>query len=206
MIFVPAGSFHFWQGWVFIIVFAVFNGVFVGYFYKRDPALLERRLKNKETRGPQRVFKVFWVPLWLITLLLPGFDYRFGWSEALGGGVPMWLMIGSVALIVVAWLIVFYVMRYNSYASAVVQIEAGQKVITDGPYRLVRHPMYSGFILMIVAAPLQLGSYVALVPALLLIPLLILRLLDEERALRQELPGYAEYCARTRFRLIPSVF
>jgi protein-S-isoprenylcysteine O-methyltransferase Ste14 len=206
LMFAPAGSFRFWQGWVFVGIFVVFNAVFVAYFYRRDPALLERRLQNKEPRREQRRFKMLWVPLWLCTLALPGLDYRFGWSLALLGGVPVWLTGVCEAIIAVAWLLIFHVLRFNSFASAVVQVEAGQRVITDGPYRLVRHPMYTGFALLILATPCALGSFVALVPALILIPLLVFRLLDEERVLRQELPGYAEYCEHTRFRLIPSAF
>jgi protein-S-isoprenylcysteine O-methyltransferase Ste14 len=206
LMFAPAGSFRFWQGWMFVGIFVGFNAVFVAYFYRRDPGLLERRLQNKEPRREQRQFKVLWVPLWLCTLALPGLDYRFGWSAALLGGVPVWLTGVSLVIILSAWLLVFHVLRFNSFASAIVQVEAGQRVITDGPYRVVRHPMYTGFTLLILATPCALGSFVALVPALLLIPVLVFRLLDEERMLRQQLSGYAEYCQHTRFRLIPSVF
>jgi protein-S-isoprenylcysteine O-methyltransferase Ste14 len=206
LMFAPAGSFRFWQGWMFVGIFVAFNAVFVAYFYRRDPGLLERRLLNKEPRREQRQFKVLWVPLWLCTLVLPGLDYRFGWSVALLGGVPVWLTGVSLVIILSAWLLVFHVLRFNSFASAIVQVEAGQRVITDGPYRVVRHPMYTGFTLLILATPCALGSFVAFVPALLLIPVLVFRLLDEERVLRQQLSGYAEYCQHTRFRLIPSVF
>jgi protein-S-isoprenylcysteine O-methyltransferase Ste14 len=206
LIFAPAGSLRFWQGWLFVGIFVVFNAIFVAYFYPRDPGLMERRLQNKEPRREQRQFKMLWVPLWLCTLVLPGLDYRFGWSVALLGGVPVWLTCVSLVLILSAWLLVFHVLRFNSFASAIVQVEAGQRVITDGPYRVVRHPMYTGFTLLILATPCALGSFVAFVPALLLIPVLVFRLLDEERVLRQQLSGYAEYCEHTRFRLIPSLF
>jgi len=187
-------------------MFVVFNVVFAAYFYRRDPRLLERRLQNKEPRREQRLFKMLWVPLWVCTLVLPGLDYRFGWSVALLGGVPVWLTSASWVIMLIAWLLVFYVLRFNTFASTIIQVEAGQKLITDGPYRVVRHPMYSGFALMTLATPFALGSYVALVPALLTIPVLVYRLRDEERVLRQELSGYAEYCEHTRFRLLPSVF
>jgi protein-S-isoprenylcysteine O-methyltransferase Ste14 len=206
LIFLPAGSFRFWQGWVFVGIFVVFNAIFIAYFYRRDPALVERRLQNKEPRREQKRFKLVWVPLWVCTLILPGLDHRFGWSVELLGNVALWLSILAWAMVAVGWLLVFHVMQINSFASAIVQVEAGQRVITDGPYRVVRHPMYTGFMLMILATPLALGSYVALLPALLLIPVLVFRIRDEERVLRQELSGYAEYCERTRFRLIPSVF
>jgi protein-S-isoprenylcysteine O-methyltransferase Ste14 len=201
LMFGPAGSFGFWQGWVFVVMFTVFSFVFAAYFSRRDQRLVERRLEGREPRREQRLFKMLWVPLWIITLVLPGFDYRFGWSA-----VPPLVTGVSIAAMVVGWLMVFHVMRFNSFASAVVKVEAGQKVITDGPYRLVRHPMYSGFVLMILAAPTMLGSWVALAPAVALIPVLVFRLRDEERMLRKELEGYAEYCERVRYRLVPYLF
>jgi len=206
LMFVPAGSFRFWPGWIFVAVFAAFTFVFIVYFYRRDPRLIERRLQNKEPRREQRHFQRLWSVLWTCTLVLPGLDFRFGWSANLLGGVPEWLIAVSWVLVVIGWWWVFHVMRYNTFAATVVQVEAGQKVISDGPYRLVRHPMYSGFVLMILATPFSLASYVAFVPAVLLIPVIVYRLLDEEHFLRQELSGYTEYCEHTRFRLIPSVF
>ena len=200
-----AGSLHFWQGWVQVGVFGVFSAIFAIYFLRHDRRLVERRLRSKEPRAEQRLFKMLWVPLWTCTLVLPGLDYRFGWSAAFGG-VSLWVTVACWILVAVSWWIVFEVLRFNTFASATVEVEAGQKVITDGPYRLVRHPMYSGFALMILATPLALGSLVACVPALLLIPVLVFRLLDEEQVLRKELPGYTEYCERTRCRLVPSLF
>lgn len=204
--FAPAGSFRFWQGWIYLGIFVAFSVAFCLYFYKRDPALLERRLQNREPRRVQRIFKLVWVPLWLCTLMLPGFDHRFGWSAALAGGIPAAISAIALAAIVVSWIIVIEVIRWNRFASSVVQVQAGQKVISDGPYRRVRHPMYSGFALMVLATPFALGSYVALAPAVLLMPVLLFRLRDEEQFLRQELPGYAEYCRRTRYRLLPYLF
>lgn len=206
LMFAPAGSFRFWQGWIFTAMFFAFSAGFVIYFSRRDPELLKRRLQNREPRRAQRIFKMFWVPLWMVTLALPGLDYRFGWSAAVRHAAPAWLSGVAFVIVAISWAIVFHVLRFSTFASATVQVEAGQKVITDGPYRVVRHPMYSRFALMILATPFALGSYVALAPAVPLIPLLIFRLRDEERVLRQELPGYAEYCERTRFRLVPGVF
>jgi protein-S-isoprenylcysteine O-methyltransferase Ste14 len=201
MVLGPAGSFGFWQGWVFLGQIAVFNVMFVGYFLRRDPGLVERRLKSKEQRSEQKRFQIFWLPLWFAALVLPGLDYRFGWSA-----VPLWLTLISQVVMAGAWLIIFEVFRFNSFAATVIQVEAGQKVISSGPYRLVRHPMYSGLVLMFLVLPFALGSYAAVPPALLLIPLLVYRLLDEESVLRKELPGYVEYCERTKFRLVPLVY
>lgn len=201
LVFAPAGSFRFWQGWVFIGLFVVFNVFFMAYFLRRDPALIERRLKMKEQRGEQRRFSILWTPLWLATIVLPGFDYRFGWSH-----VPLWLSVAAQVVVAASWVIIFLVFRYNTFASTVIQVEQGQKVISDGPYRLVRHPMYSGIALMLAAFGFAMGSYIAVVPALLKMPLLIYRLRHEESALEKELPGYAEYCVKTRWRLAPGVY
>ena len=206
VIFLPAGSLGFWQGWVFLGIFVVFNAVLFDYFYKRDPKLLERRLQNKERRREQKAFKVLWAAVWICTLTLPGFDYRFGWSQKLLAGVPIWLCLAGQAALTCSWFVIFEVFRFNTFASAVVQVEEGQRVISDGPYRLVRHPMYSGIALMALATPLALGSLVALPVAALKIPILIYRLRDEERVLRKELPGYGEYCARTPWRLVPHLY
>jgi protein-S-isoprenylcysteine O-methyltransferase Ste14 len=206
LMFAPAGSFRFWQAWVFLGFFAVFNLFFIVYFLRRDPELVERRLKSKEPRAEQKRFKIVWIMLWTAVLVLPGFDYRFGWSERLFGGVPVWLAIAAQAVVASSWLLIFLVFRYNSFASAVVQVEAGQKVISSGPYRFVRHPMYSGLVLMMLAIGFALGSYLTVLPALLKIPLLMYRLQDEERVLREELPGYIEYSRRTPWRLAPGVW
>lgn len=206
LLFLTAGSLRFWQAWAFSGIFAVFNVVFVAYFYRRDPRLLERRLQIKEQTREQKRFQILWMPLWICTLCLPGLDFRFGWSLAFLGGVPLWVTLLSQALLLFSWLLIFQVFRFNTFASTVVQVEAGQKVISSGPYRIVRHPMYSAIVVMLVATPLALGSYFALATAIVLIPVLVIRLLNEERVLRQELTGYTEYCLHTRFRLIPNVW
>jgi protein-S-isoprenylcysteine O-methyltransferase Ste14 len=205
LMFAPAGSFRFWQAWVFVGLFAMFNAFFLGYFYRRDPGLIARRLKNKEQTSEQRRFRMLWLPLWFAALVLPGLDYRFGWSAAFGG-VPVWLAVAGQVLLACSWLLIFEVFRFNSFASTVVEVTQGQRVIAGGPYRVVRHPMYSAFVMMIVALPFALGSYMAMVPAVWLIPLVVYRLIHEESLLRRELPGYVEYCENTRFRLVPRVF
>ena len=134
-------------------------------------------------------------------LLVPGLDYRFGWSR-----VPLWLTVLSEAMVVAGYLITFWVMKENSFASRTVQVMEGQKVTSTGPYRLVRHPMYFGAVLMLLFTPLALGSWWALPGFLLVGVLIVLRLLNEEKILSRELPGYSEYCLSTRYRLIPMVW
>jgi protein-S-isoprenylcysteine O-methyltransferase Ste14 len=206
ILFLPAGSLRFWQAWLFMILFYGTSLYLAFYFLRRDPRLLERRLQTREKAAEQRLFKILWIPLWIGALAVPGLDYRFGWSNRSLGGVPLWLTLLAQALVLCAYILVFQVLKFNSFAAATIQVESGQRVISDGPYRIVRHPMYSGIVLLVVSAPLALGSYFALPVSLLLIPVLVYRLVNEEKMLRQELAGYAEYCRRTRYRLVPYLY
>src|SRR5712691_291877 len=179
-LFVPAGSFRYWQGWIFMAILFLPMPVTSVYFMKRDPQLVERRLRTEEKISEQKTI-IRCVQLVVFgSLLIPGLDYRFGWSR-----VPLWLM------------------KENSFASRTVQVEEGQRVISTGPYRLVRHPMYFGAVLMLLFTPLALGSWWAITGFFGVIPLIVLRLLNEEKMLCRDLPGYSDYCLRTRSRLLP---
>ncbi len=205
VLLLPAGTLRFWQGWVF---FATFYGgalFIVLWLRRRDPALLERRLQTKESAG-QKFFRPLWTVGWLGALVLCGLDYRFAWSNDLFRPVPLPLTLISQALVLGGYAFVFLTLRANTFASATIRVETGQHVISDGPYRFVRHPMYAGILLLIVFTPLALGSWVAAPVFLLLVPILVLRLANEEKLLRRDLPGYSDYCARTRFRMIPFVY
>lgn len=203
ILFIPAGSLRFWQGWAFMAVFLIPTISSFLYLYRHDPQLLERRLQSNEKVSEQRLLISLMKLILLAAFLLPGFDYRFGWSRTTLGAVPLWLTLLSQALVPCCFLLVFWVMKVNSFASRTIRVEAGQKVISSGPYRFVRHPMYLAFVVMFLFVPLALGSYVALPAFALLIPVIAFRLLNEEKVLRRELPGYAEYCLRTRCRLVP---
>src|SRR5271169_196969 len=206
ILFVPAGSLRFWQAWVFIaLVFVPVVSSYV-YFYKHDPQLIERRLQSKEKVSEQRFLIRLLKPVFFAAFLLPGLDYRFGWSRTSLGAVPLWLTVFAQVLILGGLFLVFWVLKVNSFASRTIQVEAGQSVISSGPYSMVRHPMYSGSVVMWLSIPLALGSYVAWPAFALLIPLYVYRLLNEEKVLRQELSGYSEYCLHTRYRLVPFVW
>jgi protein-S-isoprenylcysteine O-methyltransferase Ste14 len=197
-LFVPAGSFRYWQGWVFMAILFLPMPVTSVYFMKRDPQLIERRLRTEEQISEQKSI-IRWARLVVFaSLLLPGLDYRFGWSR-----VPLWLTILSQLVVFAGYLITLWVMKENSFASRTVQVEEGQRVISTGPYRLVRHPMYFGAVLMLLFMSPALGSWWALPGFLLVIPLIVLRLLNEEKMLCRDLPGYSDYCLRTRSRLLP---
>jgi protein-S-isoprenylcysteine O-methyltransferase Ste14 len=198
LLFIPARSLRYWQGWVFMAILFLPMPITSVYFMKRDPQLVERRLRTKEKISEQKTI-IRWAQLvFFAALLLPGLDYRFGWSR-----VPLWLTILSQLFVFAGYLITLWVMKENSFASRTVEIQEGQKVISTGPYRLVRHPMYFGGVLMLLFTPLALGSWWALPGFLLVIPLIVLRLLNEEKMLCRDLPGYSDYCLRTRSRLLP---
>jgi len=206
LLFLPAGSLRFWPGWVYLALMVAFWVFSFTNLMKHDPQLLERRLQKKETQPEQRLFQRLWSVILVVGMMLPGFDYRFGWSSASFHAVPVWLIVVAQAAAVAGNWMVFRVMKANSFAASVIRVEAEQRVISSGPYAIVRHPMYSGMLVMMLATPLALGSYVALPVFALMIPVLAFRLTYEERVLRRELAGYTEYCERTRFRIVPFVW
>jgi len=198
ILFIPAGSLRYWQGWVFMAILFVPVPITSVYFLKRDPQLVERRLRTEEKITTQKTIirSAQWVVF--LSLVIPGLDFRFAWSR-----VPLWLTILSQLFVFAGYLVTLWVMKENSFASRTVQIEEGQRVISTGPYRLVRHPMYFGAVFMLLFTPLALGSWLALPGFLFVIPLIVLRLLNEEKMLCRDLPGYSDYCLRTRSRLLP---
>jgi protein-S-isoprenylcysteine O-methyltransferase Ste14 len=203
MLFVPAGSLRFWQGWTFLALTSIPVTYFSWDLYKRDPQLTERRLQSKEKIREQRLLVRSLKVCFFAAFLLPGLDYRFGWSRRILGAVPWWLALLSQGLALAGLFLMFWVFRTNTFASRTIQVEPDQKVISTGPYRIVRHPMYLGSLIMWLSMPLALGSYIAWPVFALLVPFYVFRLLREEKFLRQQLPGYSEYCLRTHFRLIP---
>jgi len=206
MLFLPAGTWKYWQGWIFLGLLMIPMVASSIYFSERDPQLVERRLQAKEKIGEQKLIMKFAKLIFIVAFLLPGFDFRFGWSRRTLGAVPVWLMICSGAIALAGYLMTYWVMGANSYASRIIQVEKDQRVISIGPYRIVRHPMYLGGVISILFTPLALGSYWALPVFALIIPMIILRILNEEKILCQELAGYSEYCQSTRSRLIPLVW
>lgn len=201
LFFLPAGTWNYWQAWVYIAVLFIPMLFVLIYLLRKDPALLERRMKMKETQTQQKRVILASLFYFLLIFGLPGLDRRFGWSA-----VPTALVLGADAVILAGYYIFFIVLRENSYASRVVEVTAGQKVISSGPYAVVRHPMYLGVFLMYVFSPLALGSYWAFIPAILILPILAARIRNEESVLKKELEGYAEYQQKTRYRLFPGIW
>lgn len=201
LLFIPAGSFLYWQAWIYFgVIF--FPMLFVlRYLLKRDPELLERRLRSKEKVKEQKTIVKLFSLLFLIGFVIPGLDYRFGWSHV---SVP--IVILANVLVFTGYLIFFSVMKANTYASRIIEVEKEQTVISSGPYAIVRHPMYTGWLLMIIATPVALGSYWSLLVFMLFTIPLVQRIVNEEKVLLKELPGYEEYCRKIEYRLIPYIF
>lgn len=204
MLFAPAGTFSYWQGWLFAFVFVV-SSIAIGlYFSKHDPKLIERRMKAgpaAESEPSQKIIIFLVIVTFVLLIAFPGFDYRWHWSN-----VPRSLVLAANGAVALGIVVFFWVLKQNSYAASTVTVEPGQPVVSMGVYAIVRHPMYAGALLLIAATPLALGSYWGLLVVLVALPALIWRLLDEERILARDLPGYVEYCRRVRYRLIPGIW
>lgn len=199
--FLPAGTLRYWEAWVYMAVLVIPMFFAMNYFLKYEPEFLERRMRLKEKETQQRtIIKLSWV-YFALAFILPGLDQRFGWSE-----VPVWTVLLADLVVLLGYGVILRVFRENRYASRVVEVERGQQVISSGPYGVVRHPMYVGTLLMYLASPVALGSWWALLPALLIVPILYMRIVNEEKVLAEGLPGYAEYMQKTRYRLIPGVW
>lgn len=204
ILLLPAGTLHYWQAWVFIAVFTVATIVPTVYLARTNPAALQRRMRagpRAETRTVQKVIIAGAFLGIFATMVFSALDHRFGWSS-----VPAWLSLLGDVLVATGLGIAMLVIAQNGYAAATVTVESGQTLVSAGLYKFVRHPMYVGNVIMMVGIPLALGSYWGL---LFVIPgavVLTLRILDEEKLLLQELPGYREYAERVRYRLVPHVW
>lgn len=199
ILFLPAGTIMFWEAWIFWLGFSIITFYITVYFSKNNPEFLARRTNMKQAKPSKKTplfFKVYY-----IGFILPGIDFRFHWSNE-----PVWIITLSNIIALAAYIFIFYVFKENSYASTVIQVEKEQHVISSGPYSIVRHPMYLGMIAMMLFMPLALGSYFSVIPMLLIIPILIIRIKNEEEVLLSELSGYKNYCLKTQYRLIPLIW
>jgi protein-S-isoprenylcysteine O-methyltransferase Ste14 len=201
MYFGAAGTFRYWQAWAYLGTLLIPMFFVVAYLFRRDPELLERRMRTKEREREQKLITKIVSIFFLAALILPGLDRRFGWSF-----VPPAVVIAADFIVLAGYGLIALVFKENSYASRIVEIDASQKVISTGPYRWVRHPMYLGVIMLYVFSPLALGSAWAVLPVLALPPLLAARILNEEKVLSAGLDGYRDYMRRVRCRLIPGIW
>jgi len=202
-LFISAGTIDYWQAWVYLGVGAV-SSVLLTLSVIKDPLLLESRTKGgpaSEKRPLQRVIVLCAGVPAIAAFIAPGLDRRFGWSN-----VSPWLSIVGDLLVIVSFWMVYRIFKENSFGSSTIEIVSGQKVISTGPYAIVRNPMYASAAVYFTSLSLALGSYWGLVASALTILGLVWRLLDEERFLARSLPGYAEYRTKVRWHLLPGVF
>jgi protein-S-isoprenylcysteine O-methyltransferase Ste14 len=203
-LFVPAWTLHFWQGWLYLFLFASSSAAITIYLWKRDRALLSRRVSAgpiAEKTRTQQIIQLFASLGFLAILIVPALDYRFSWSH-----VPLWLVLAGDLLVVLGFYIVFRVFCVNTFTAATVEVTEQQTVISTGPYAYVRHPMYSGALIMLLGTTLALASWWGLLPFVFMVAVIVARLLNEEKLLLANLRGYAEYVARVKYRLIPPVW
>ena len=201
IIFLSAGTLLFWEGWLYLLVFAVCVTIITLYFLQKDPGLIERRVSGGPTAEKEKsqiIIQSFGGLFFIALLVIPGIDQRFNWSQV----SPVLVIVANI-FILIGFMIVFWVFNENSYTASTIAVEEAQKVVTTGPYRWVRHPMYFGAVLMLILTPLAMGSYWGLFCSIPLCIVIVVRLLDEERFLTQNLAGYKDYCQHTKYRLIP---
>jgi protein-S-isoprenylcysteine O-methyltransferase Ste14 len=204
LIFLPAGTLSYWQGWVFFALFLVASCSIGIYLAIHDPALLERRMNvgpTAEKETSQKIISLLALLGFTLLLVFPALDHRFGWSS-----VPAYVSVLGDALVVLGFSLTFVVILQNSWAASTIQIAEGQKVVSTGLYAYVRHPMYAGVLPMLVGMPLALDSWWGVLALLFIVPVLIWRLFDEEKFLSRNLPGYPEYTNKVKYRLIPYVY
>ena len=204
LLFLPAWTINYWQAWVFIVVFMTSVIVIGLYLSLKDPALLERRKKfgpTKEQLPAQKIAISIGVLAFLGVLVFSALAHRFGWSP-----MPAYGSLAGDALVALGLLIHLLVFKENSYGGSTIETVADQKVISTGPYALVRHPMYVGVLIMIAGIPLALDAWWGLAIIAVAVPALIWRIIDEEKLLKKDLPGYVEYAQKVRYRLVPYVW
>jgi protein-S-isoprenylcysteine O-methyltransferase Ste14 len=200
-LFIPAGSLNYWQAWVYLAVWAACVILITAYLVRNDQELLAGRVKAgpvAETQKSQKIIQGLASLFFIGLFIVPGLDYRFGWSN-----IPPVLSLIADGIVALGFYIVFLTFKENSYTRSTIEVSDEQQVVTTGPYRVVRHPMYAGALLLVVFTPLALGSWVAMPFSLPLILVIVVRLLDEEKFLQRNLAGYAQYCQKVRYHLVP---
>ncbi len=204
VIFVPSWSLRYWQGWACLAAFFVPACAITIWVAKNDPALLERRLKSgpkAEKEIGQKIVQTIASIVFLADFVIPAFDHRYGWSS-----VPAWASVAGDLMMILGFAIVFRVFKANTYTSGIIEVAEDQKVISTGPYAVVRHPMYSGALVMLFGIPLALGSWWGMLINVPMTAAIAWRLTDEERFLVAKLSGYAEYRGTVKYRLVPLVW
>ena len=201
LIFLSAWTLNYWQAWTFLAVFMISISAIFLYLAKYDSRLLARRVKTSEKEQSQKVIRLLVNLAFSAAIVVSALDHRFAWSA-----MPAPAAFVGDAIVLLGLLIIFFVFKENTFTAQTVEVEAGQKVISTGPYAVVRHPMYVGGLVFMLGIPLALGSWWGLLAIVLFAPALAWRILDEEKLLAKDLRGYPEYCKRVKNRLVPFVW
>jgi len=203
-LFLPSNTFSYWQGWLYWAVFTASISVISAYFLKKDLTLIANRLKAgpmAEKEKSQQVTQAFLAVFFILLLLFPPLDFHYHWSN-----VPWFVVLVADVFVVLGLAVVFLVFRENSFTSAVIEVNTGQNIISTGPYRVVRHPMYAGALLMLFFTPLALDSFLGLLFFFPILLIIVFRIVEEEKFLTKNLSGYREYTKKTHYRLIPFIW
>jgi protein-S-isoprenylcysteine O-methyltransferase Ste14 len=201
LLFTPAWTLDYWQAWLYLLVFAASSALITAYLWKKDQRLLERRINagpGAENETSQKMIQLLASFVFIGAMILPSLDHRFSWSA-----VPLPVVVAGDVLTALGFFIIFLVFKENTFTAATIVVTPGQKIVSTGPYAIVRHPMYSGALVMLLGTPLALGSWWGLVMFIPMIFTIAWRARDEERFLFKNLPGYREYCQTVRYRLVP---
>jgi len=200
LLFIPAGTVNWMEGWIYILILVVYYILMTFYFIIKDPATLKKRRKLSSSKMENTALIIFGF-FFLLVMILPGFDYQFQWTQ-----LPNIIKIFGFSGLVITYLLNFWVMKMNSFASKGLMTHEDQVVIMTGPYKHVRHPMYVSFILLAFSTPIALGSLVSLVLAPFIPFFLVFRIQNEEKMLKKELIGYIDYIKKVPYRLIPKIW
>lgn len=201
LVFLPAGTLNFLNGWIFMSVLFIPMLIAGIIMMIKNPDLLERRLNAKEKRTEQNLFVKLSGLMFIVGFVIAGLDFRFKWFQ-----IPKSIVIISTVIFLVGYFLYAVVLRENTYLSRTIEVQKNQKVIDTGLYGIIRHPMYSATILLFLAMPLVLGSLIAFAVFLVYPVLIVLRIKDEEKMLETELEGYIEYKKKVKYRLIPFIW
>jgi protein-S-isoprenylcysteine O-methyltransferase Ste14 len=204
LLFIPAWTFDYWQAWTFLAVYFGWSLAITLYLMEKDPKLLQRRMRGgpaAEKDPNQKIIMIFTSLGFIGLMIFPALDHRFVWSR-----MPPYVALAGDLLVALGFLVIFFVFKENTFSSATIELVPNQKVISTGPYAVVRHPMYAGALVLLLGIPIALGSWWGLLVLVSMLPALIWRLLDEEKFLAGNLTGYAEYQNKVCSRLIPKVW
>jgi protein-S-isoprenylcysteine O-methyltransferase Ste14 len=199
-LFIPAVTIRFYEAWFYFGTFFIWSNILTFYFLFKNPELIERRTQI-EQQHQQQIIQSINALMFIALIVIPGLDFRYNLTS-----VPFWLVFSSYLFITLGFLIVFFVFKQNSFLASNIKVYESQTVVTTGLYSFVRHPMYSGTYLIILFTPFALGSYLALIPAVVIGVLIVFRTLNEEKILLKELDGYKDYCDKVRYRYFPYIW